>query len=228
MTPPTAPTEKSIRILVADDHRMARAGLCMLLRLESDIEVVGEANDGYEALALAAELQPDVLLADISMPGPGGIELARQLRTELPNVHVVVLTMHEDSNLVREALGAGAYGYIVKRAAESDLIAAVRASAAGEVYVDRQMRSGYSDARTARPVAPGPESRLAVADAQENELIRLLAQGLSMQQAAHTLGIGMDRAEQMRQALAERLGLRTRIEIMRYARNHGLLDNAPA
>jgi len=199
---------------------MARAGLCMLLRLEPDVEVVGEANDGYEALTLAAELHPHVLLADISMPGPGGIELARQLRGELPGVHVVVLTMHEDSNLVHEALEAGAYGYIVKRAAESDLVAAVRASAAGEVFVDRQMRRP----RGAAPRPSAAPDQGETVDARETELLRLLAQGLSMQQVAHALGISPDAAERLRQEIVERLGLRTRVEIMRYARDHGLLD----
>mgnify|MGYP001081113654 CR=1 FL=1 len=221
MTIPNPRCERPIRVLVADDHRMARAGLCMLLRLEPDLEIVGEADDGHAALALAAELHPDVLLADVSMPGPGGIELARQLRDVLPDVHVVVLTMHEDSNLVREALTAGAYGYIIKRTAESDLVAAVHASAAGEVYVDRQMRRAQGAEAAPRPTTPSTAAQLTPVEA---ELLRLLGRGLSMQQVTVALGMDLDRVEQMRQDLAERLGLRTRVAIMRYVREHDLLD----
>jgi len=221
LTTPTPRSERPIRVLVADDHRMARAGLCMLLRLEPDLEIVGEADDGHAALALAAELRPDVLLADVNMPGPGGIELARQLRDSLPDVHVVVLTMHEDSNLVREALTAGAYGYIIKRTAESDLVAAVHASAAGEVYVDRQMRRAQGAEAAARPTAPSTVAQLTPPEA---ELLRLLGRGLSMQQVTVALGMDLDRVEQMRQDLAERLGLRTRVAIMRYVREHDLLS----
>lgn len=221
MTIPNPRCERPIRVLVADDHRMARAGLCMLLRLEPDLEIVGEADDGHAALALAAELRPDVLLADVSMPGPGGIELARQLRDVLPDVHVVVLTMHEDSNLVREALTAGAYGYIIKRTAESDLVAAVHASAAGEVYVDRQMRRAQGAEAAPRPTTPSPADQLTPAEA---ELLRLLGRGLSMPQVTLALEMDLGRVEQMRQDLAERLGLRTRVAIMRYVREHDLLS----
>lgn len=221
MTIPNPRCERPIRVLVADDHRMARAGLCMLLRLEPDLEIVGEADDGHAALALAAELHPDVLLADVSMPGPGGVELARQLRDVLPDVHVVVLTMHEDSNLVREALTAGAYGYIIKRTAESDLVAAVHASAAGEVYVDRQMRRAQGAEAAPRPTTPSTAAQLTPVEA---ELLRLLGRGLSMQQVILALEMDLDRVEQMRQDLAERLGLRTRVAIMRYVREHDLLD----
>jgi two-component system, NarL family, response regulator NreC len=224
LTTPTPLPERPIRVLVADDHRMARSGLCMLLRLEPDLEIVGEADDGHAALALAAELRPDVLLADVSMPGPGGIELARQLRDTLPDVHVVVLTMHEDSNLVREALTAGAYGYIIKRTAESDLVAAVHASAAGEVYVDRQMRRTQGAEAAARPTTPLPAAGGAQLTPAEVELLRLLGRGLSMQQITAALGMEPDRVECMRQDLAERLGLRTRVAIMRYVREHDLLS----
>lgn len=223
MTTPTPLPERPIRVLVADDHRMARAGLCMLLRLEPDLEIVGEADDGYAALALAAELRPDVLLADVSMPGPGGIELARQLRDAMPNVHVVVLTMHEDSNLVREALTAGAYGYIIKRTAESDLVSAVHASAAGEVYVDRQMRRSPGAEVTALSTTPAPVAAAAQLTPAEAELLRLLGQGLSMHQVTAALEMEPDRVERMRQDLGERLGLRTRVAIMRYVREHDLL-----
>jgi two-component system, NarL family, response regulator NreC len=209
-----------IRVLVADDHRMARAGLCLLLRLEPDIEVVGEANDGYEALTMTADLQPDVLIADVSMPGPGGVELARQLKNDLPSVRVLVLTMHEDSNLAREAKTAGAAGYIVKRAAESELIAAIRSTARGEFYLDQDV--GGCDNRV-EPAKDGPGAR--ETSAAEARLLLLLAQGLSMSQVAQAMSVDIGAAEQMRDAVMNRLDLRSRIDIMRYARDHDLLEN---
>jgi DNA-binding NarL/FixJ family response regulator len=215
-----------IRVLVADDHRMVRAGLCLLLRLEPDIEIVGEASDGYEARALTADLKPDVLVADVRMPGPGGVELARQLKDELPAVRVIVLTMHEDSNLAREAQTAGAAGYVVKRAAESDLIAAIRSAARDAFYVDSALDSVVGAQRdgVAQPEArPGPAA--GQTSAAEDRLLRLLAQGLSMSQAAQALNADSGALEAMRDAVMQRLGLHSRIDIMRYARDHGLLED---
>ncbi|RME85107.1 MAG: DNA-binding response regulator, partial [Caldilineae bacterium] len=116
-----------IRILIADDHGVLRAGLRALLNAEPDVEVVGEAADGHEVLHLAQELTPDVVLLDISMPGPGGIEVTRQVKQALPDTRVLILTVHEDESLLREAIQAGAAGYIIKRAVESELINAIRA-----------------------------------------------------------------------------------------------------
>jgi two-component system, NarL family, response regulator NreC len=231
-----------IRVLVADDHRMARAGLALLLKLQADIDVVGEADDGYEALRLATALRPDVLLADISMPGPSGIELAAVLRERLPDVRVVVLTMHEDANLVREALAAGAYGYIIKRAAEVELVAAIRNAALGNVYVDREMqrlivtalpesrgRPADSAGRAAvSATAPGADPVLSglpplpLSDS-ERTLLRLLARGFTMQQIAENLHITSPCAEEMRKDLSLRLGLQSRVDIMRFARDHDIL-----
>jgi two-component system response regulator NreC len=211
-----------IRVLVADDHRMARAGLCLLLGLEPDIEVVGEANDGYEALSMTTVLQPDVLVADVSMPGPGGVELARQLRDDLPSVRVVVLTMHEDSNLAREAKTAGAAGYIVKRAAEAELIQAIRSTARGEFYIDREVAASGPGSV---PAKQGPGAGAPQASAVETQLLRLLAQGLSMSQVAQALSMDTGAAENVRDAVMDRLGLHSRIDIMRYVRDYGLLEN---
>lgn len=230
-----------IRVLVADDHRMARAGLALLLKMQGDIDVVGEADDGYEALRLTEALAPDILLADISMPGPGGIELAARLRETHARVRVVVLTMHEDVNLVREALAAGAYGYVVKRAAEAELIAAIRGAARGEVYIDSQIqrlmgRLPGADARVAHRNADSAESRVASGAVEcsaplpmiegDRELLSLLARGYTMHQIAAALQVDTACAERMRAELTQRLGLHSRVEIMRFARDHDLLGSS--
>ena len=129
----------AVDILLADDHGVLRAGLRALLNSEADLDVVGEAASGDEALRLAAELRPGIVLLDLNMPGPGGIEVTRQLREVLPETRVLVLTVHEDEGLLREAIDAGASGYIIKRAVESELINAIHAVARGELYIHPSM-----------------------------------------------------------------------------------------
>jgi two-component system response regulator NreC len=129
-------TVKPIRVLIADDHGLVRRGLEMILSMEDDVEVVGQAASGQEAIDLALRLRPDVVLADISMPPPDGIEVARILRSQLPGAKTLIVTMHEDSHMVRRALNAGAAGYLIKRAMGDELLAAVRTVAAGNRYVD--------------------------------------------------------------------------------------------
>jgi DNA-binding NarL/FixJ family response regulator len=129
----------SIRILIADDHGVLRAGLRALLSAESDLEVAGEAADGGETLRLVSELDPDVVLLDVNMPGPDGIEVTRRLKAVKPEVRVLILTVHEDEGLLREAIRAGASGYILKRAVESELIYAIHAVWRGDLYVHPAM-----------------------------------------------------------------------------------------
>lgn len=127
------------RILLADDHAVLRAGLRMLLSAESDLEVVGEAGSGRQAIAQAADLQPDVVLLDVTMPDMDGLEALPRIRAAAPEARVLVLTMHEDEAYLRQALQAGASGYLVKKAADSELLSAVRAVAGGDVYVHPAM-----------------------------------------------------------------------------------------
>jgi DNA-binding NarL/FixJ family response regulator len=209
----------------------------MLLSLEPDIDVVGEADDGYEAIKLAAELRPDVLIADISMPGPGGIEIAQQLRDLLPSCRVVVLTMHEDLNLVRQALDAGAMGYIVKRAAESELVKAVHLAACGQIYIDAGLHAASVRAGIAPPseplahatalprALPDPASPCATVELSPAEirLLCMLAQGFVMSQVSQELGKDAAITEEMRKDVMTRLGLRGRVDIMRFVRERGLL-----
>jgi DNA-binding NarL/FixJ family response regulator len=131
----------SVRILIADDHALIRTGLRMILQLEPDIDVVGEAKDGTQALELVLSLQPSIVLADITMPPPDGIELARLLRNDAPHVKTIIVTMHEELAMVRGAFAAGAAGYVIKRSGPDELINAIHTVRAGEIYVDPELRA---------------------------------------------------------------------------------------
>ncbi|MBN1220112.1 MAG: response regulator transcription factor [Anaerolineae bacterium] len=214
----------SIQILIADDHGVLRAGLRALLTAESDLKVVGEAADGEEALRLADELAPDVVLMDLSMPGPGGIETTRQLKEMLPNVRVLILTVHEDEGLLQEAIQAGAMGYIVKRAVESELIDAIRAVSRGDLYVHPAM----TRALFREMVSPSVSGRSTVdvekPTPREIDVLRFIAQGYTNRQTAEALHISVRTVESHRANLMGKLGLKTRVELVRYARESGYIE----
>ena len=149
----------AVDILLADDHGVLRAGLRALLNAEDDLEVVGEAATGDEVLRVGRELQPDIVLLDLNMPGPGGIEVTRRLRELVPETRVLVLTVHEDEGLLREAIDPAASGYIIKRAVESELINAIHAVARGEMYIHPSMtRALLRSPRSARGRRPAPRN----------------------------------------------------------------------
>lgn len=210
-----------IRVLIADDHGILRAGLRSLLDSASETEVVGEARDGEEALRLAKELRPDVLLVDISMPGASGIEVARRLHGTLPETRVLILTVHEDQSLIQEAMRAGAAGYIVKRAVESELFNAIAAVQRGELYVHPAVTRALleEDSRDERS-ASHPGVHLTP---RETEVLRLIGEGYTNSQMAELLDIGVRTVETHRANLMGKLGLRSRVELVRYAREKGLL-----
>jgi len=210
------------RIIVADDHGVLRAGLRALLNDEPDLEVAGEAADGDEALRLTRELEPDIVLMDINMPGCGGIETTRRLMELRPNVRVLILTVHEDKSLLQAAIRAGAAGYILKRAVESELIDAIRAVARGDLYVHPAMtRALLEDTHH----IPAVEREVTQAlTPREVEVLCLIAQGHTNRQIADLLHIGVRTVESHRANLMGKLGLRSRVELVRYASQHGLLD----
>lgn len=212
----------SIRILIADDHGVLRAGLRAMLNTSPDMQIVGEATNGQETLDLADELRPDVVLLDISMPGPGGIEVTRQLKNMLPETRVLILTAHEDNTLARQAIRAGASGYITKRAIESELINALHAVRRGDIYVHpTMMRALLQDIPPAFVPDKSPDEPLT---RRETEVLRLIALGYTNRQAAQVLGIGKRTVETHRANLMAKLGLRGRVELVRYAREHDLLE----
>ena len=212
----------SIRILIADDHGVLRAGLRALLGAESDLEVVGEAADGEETLRLADNEVPEVILLDVSMPGMSGIEITRRLKDLLPDVRVLILTVHEDESLLQEAMRAGAAGYIVKRAVESELIDAIRAVSRGDLYVHPAMTRALL-----KEMFPAPVSGRAPIEKptpREIDVLRFIAQGYTNRQTAEALHISVRTVESHRANLMGKLGLTSRVELVRYAKENEFID----
>ncbi len=201
-----------IRILIADDHGVLRAGLHALLSAEPDLEVVGEASDGREALRLAGGLRPDIVLVDLVMPGLGGIEVTRQLKKSLPNTRTLVLTVHEDVSLLREAIQAGAAGYLIKRAVESELINAIHAVWRGDLYVHPAMTRALVKDLPPAPAAPASPKSLTP---REIEVLRLIAQGYTNGQIAEGLSLSVRTVEIHRMNLMRKLGLCNRVILSR-------------
>ena len=210
-----------IRILIADDHAVVRSGLRGLLAADSELEVVGEASNGLEALHLAETLKPDTVLLDISMPPDNGIVTTTRLKAALPELVVLILTMHEDEVLLHEALRAGAAGYVIKRAEESEILQAIHSTHRGDIYVHPAMT------RALLHQAVATEHRIgAPADAltpRELEVLRLLAKGNTNRQIALLLGLSMRTIENYRGNLKAKLGLDSRVELVNYAEEHQLL-----
>lgn len=207
------------RIVIADDHGVLRAGLRALLNAEPDLEVIGEAGTGEKAVRLAVDLQPDVMLMDISMPGLDGIAATRQIASQAPQVRVLLLTVHEDEALLREALEAGASGYIVKRAVESELIDAIRATVAGDLYVHPALTRALVGGAADQPVGGQTE----ILSPREIEVLRLLALGHTNRQIAELLHLSVRTVESHRASLRAKLDLDSRAELVRYATEYGLL-----
>ena len=213
----------SIRVLIADDHGVLRSGLATLLGAEPGVEVVGEAERGDEVLSLVRRISPDLVLLDISMPGLGGIEVTRRLREEHPGVRVLILTAHEDEALLREAIQAGASGYVIKRAVESELLNAMIAVDRGDLYVHPAM----TRALLAEPLAPPTAASAAAAPAltrRELEVLRLIVHGNTNRQVADLLDLSVRTVESHRANLMAKLGLQSRVDLVRYAVNNKLLD----
>jgi two-component system, NarL family, response regulator NreC len=211
-----------IRAVVVDDHAVVRSGIRLLLDRENDIEVVGEAGNAKDAIFRARALKPDVILLDVVMPGQSGIEVLPTLLKESPKTKVLVLSMQDDPSYVREAFAAGAAGYVLKEAADEEVVGAVREIANGGNYVHPTLG--------ARMVAADAAAR-AAADAdplsgREREVLRLLALGHTNQEIAKMLYISVRTAETHRAHIMQKLGLSTRAELVRHALSAGLLDES--
>lgn len=211
-----------IRVLIADDHAILRSGLKALLSTQPDIAAVGDASDGDEAVRLAEDLQPDVMLLDVTMPGNYRLAALRRVRECAPHVRVIVLTMHQDEGLMRESLRLGAAGYLLKRASESDLLDAIRAVARGQVFVDSAMTPAEAYPHQGVTAASG-DSQIAGLTLRELEILKLVAQGYANREIAAQLFISVKTVETHKLHVGEKLGVHNRVEMMRYARRHGLL-----
>lgn len=212
---------KPIRVLIADDHTIVRSGVRLLLAAEADMEVVGEARDGLEALAQIELLQPDVVLMDIAMPGLDGLSATREVKARWPQVNVLVLTMHREDQYFFETLRAGASGYVLKGAETSDLISAVRVVSRGEVFLyptmaQRLVRDYLSRTQSGEQAGPSLSPR-------EKEILQLLAEGYSSQEIAEKLVLSPSTIHTHRSNIMSKLGLSTRHELVEYARQQGYI-----
>ena len=210
----------SVRILIVDDHTVVRAGLAMLVNAEDDLDVVGEAGSARDAIFEARTTEPDVVLMDVMMPDQSGIEVVPQILHELPEAKVLVLSMQDDPRYVREAFEAGASGYVLKEAADTELVAAIREVAGGGRYVNPELGARLVAAET-------DERRRAEEDPlsdREREVLRLLALGHTNQEIAKELYISVRTAETHRAHIMQKLRLSSRAELVRYALDEGLLQ----
>ncbi|RCK74907.1 MAG: two-component response regulator [Anaerolineae bacterium] len=210
-------------ILLADDHAVLRAGLRLLLSQEAHLEVIGEAESGLETLRLAEELQPDLILLDISMPGLNGLEAISLLRKRVPQTRILILTMHDDVHYLRQALQNGASGYVLKKAADVELLSAIQAVMQGEIYVHSSMtRSLLEDIL---PVAQStPPEQWDLLSEREKEVLRLVAYGYTSQEIADQLGLSAKTIETYRARGMEKLGLSSRAALVRFALSKGLIS----
>jgi len=209
-----------IRVLIADDHAVLRSGLRMLLEAQPDVEIAGEAGDGTQVVQQARELQPDVVLMDLTMPGPHSGEVIQQVVRAAPKTRVLILTMHDDPAYLASALAAGAAGYVVKKVADSELLIAIRAVHAGRTFVDltQTLTPPPGPRKSRRGKQPTELSR------REREVLRLLAQGHSNKQVADQIRVSVKTVETYRTRLREKLGLKERAELYRFAVESGLLN----
>lgn len=213
-----------IKVLIADDHAIVREGVKMILAKEPDIDVVGEASDGRQALELVETLKPNVVVMDISMPGMGGIEATQHVKERYPGVNVLALTMHEDESYVFKLLRAGASGYVLKRAAAQDLVQAVRAAAKGEAFLYPSVARKVVEDYLKRVETGEERERYDGLTEREKEILTHIAQGQSNQQIAQQLYISIKTVQTHRAHVLEKLGLHDRTELVRYAIRKGLIE----
>lgn len=208
-----------IRVLIVDDHAILRDGIRSLLERQEDICVVGEAANGREALALTRDLRPDVVLMDVAMPEMNGLEATRQIKDLYPQVRVLILTQHDDREYIEPALQAGAAGYVLKRSGGREVVAAIyqvyKSGAYLEPSVTRQVLNGYTRGEPEKTAPPLTE--------REAEVLRLMVQGRSTKEIAGLLKISPKTVSVHRSNLMSKLGVRSNLELLRYAAQHGLV-----
>jgi DNA-binding NarL/FixJ family response regulator len=217
MTPPPS------RVLMVDDHPVVLAGLKALVEADPDFTVVGNARDGRNALRLAKQLLPDVVVLDISMPEMNGIEVATALLAEQPGCRVLVLTVHEDRAYLRQLVEVGVSGYLLKRSASDELIRALHAVVAGGVYLDPAI-AGKVVGRPSRGTLHPELGQTGELSERETEVLRLVACGHSNKEISARLGISVKTVETYKARAMEKLGYRSRVELVRYAADQGWLD----
>lgn len=224
MTPVPTSSKGKIRILLADDHALVREGIKRILTAEPDLDVVGEAEDGVQAVELAKKVKPDVAVLDISMPRLNGIEATKQIREALPSTHILALTMHEDDTYVFQLLKAGAAGYVLKRAAATDLVQAIRAAHRGEAFLYPSVaKAVVADYLKRLETGEGRDTYDGLTE-REKEILTLIAEGATNQEIAQRLFISVKTVQTHRAHIMEKLNLHDRAQLVRYAIRKGLIE----
>jgi two-component system, NarL family, response regulator NreC len=217
------PKTAKIRLVIADDHAILRSGLRMLINAQPDMEVVGEAEDGIEAVQAIQKVNPDVAILDVTMPKSGGLNAIKEIVARNPSTRILLLTMHEEPAYLRTALAAGAAGYVLKKSVDADLLSAIRAVYKGRTYVDSELADILvRDAFGKKDDGAGSAADSLLSD-RELQVLKLVAEGFSSREIAEQIFISTKTVETYRARFAEKLGLKSRAQIVRYALNLGLL-----
>jgi DNA-binding NarL/FixJ family response regulator len=224
MTEATKPMTGVVRILLADDHIVMRAGLRLLLERHENFEVIGEAADGREAVEIAAEQKPAVVVMDVAMPHLNGVEAARQILTRNPDIAIVMLSMHSDESYVLRSLKAGARAYLLKDSAEADLIAAIRAITEGRSFFSPGVRALLKEDYIYRLQKFGADDTYELLTAREREVLQLVAEGRSNKEVASLLGLSLYTVETHRTHILQKLNLHSVPELILYAVRKGIIS----
>lgn len=212
-----------VRILLADDHAVLRSGLRLLLTNTNEYEVVGEASSGTETLSLAEKLQPDLILLDLSMPALGGLDALPALRKLVPSTRILILTMHDDPQYLRQALKHGASGYVLKKAADVELLSAMRSVLRGEVYVPPSMTRILLEDMLPESRSGDKEDSWESLSDREQEVLKMVALGHTSAEVAEQLNLSAKTVETYRARGMEKLGLRTRAALVKFTLQEGLI-----
>jgi DNA-binding NarL/FixJ family response regulator len=211
----------NIKILLADDHEIVRYGLRSLIEEQPDMEVVGDAENGRKAIILAHRLKPDVVIMDITMPDMNGIEATRRIRKEMPDVNIIVLSMHHKKQFVIDMLKAGASGYILKTKVHEDLIRAIKAAVTGEVYLSSKI-TGIVAHDIASNLPTSDKSAYAILTPREREVLQLISEGKSTKESALHLNVSIKTIESTRRQIMQKLDIHNVADLTKYAINEGI------
>ena len=216
--------KEKTRILLADDHAVLRSGLRLLLENQADLKVVGEAASGLETLTLAEKMQPDLILLDLSMPGLGGLDALPALHRIAPQACVLILNMHDDPQYLRQALKSGACGYVLKKAADAELLSAIQAVLHGEIYVHSSMTRALLDDLLPEANMGDEASLWATLSEREQDVLRQVALGYTSAEIAEALNLSTKTVDTYRSRGMEKLGLRSRAALVRFTLRNGLIS----
>ncbi|HWR65163.1 MAG TPA: response regulator transcription factor [Bellilinea sp.] len=210
-----------IKVVIADDHAIVRGGLRALIHGDPELELIGEASGGAEAIDLVSQLTPDVLVLDLSMPDIDGITVTRRIKAGGFTTHILILTVHEDEGLLREAIRAGASGYVLKRAAEVELVQAINTVYQGKLYVDPVLMLSVLTETAEKATPPRGDNPLTT---RELDVLKFITQGYTNKQISEELMISTRTVEGHRASMLEKLNLHSRAELVRYAKQRGIVD----